>query len=523
MERLSLKLFCIVIIALFCLAPLSAIDLNKSNKSANDNRRISDMDSEILRMNDTGSVRENEMNNENNLNDDEDRGLNVTKNTKENLDDELNETKNLDNKGNLSQPPNLRVNVEDVKVGEDVVIEVQTDKRIDGEHVLIFIQNTGQYPHISYSNGDVTLRNGYVKFTVPKKLPQEHYLLMVSYGGSDDEYFDGEVYRSEFNVYGEDSNLRIQGANLTLGEKAYAIINADKNFSENLNIKINNTMTPSQKLSNEFGIAESGNLTAGDYLANVCYNGHDADNASEANTTFTVKESTNILNKNQTIDRNNAKIKVTNGTSNWKNLELEPPNLWIEYKDENEVGQEVSIEIHANEKIDDEEVALCIYGFNDKYESIYYDHGSRTLKKGYLKYILPGELPKGNYYIYCGYGGNRDKGIEDDYTGGSFIVCGYNPNLSIRIDNITLGEKAYAIINANKTISKNVNVKINNSLTYSLKIDNGFRIVELEKLTAGDYLATVSYPGDDTFKASEAKTTFTIKERKNIPNNNQTS
>ena len=65
---------------------------------------------------------------------------------------------------------------------------------------------------------------------------------------------------------------------------------------------------------------------------------------------------------------------------------------------------------------------------------------------------------------------------------------------------------------ADNAFNESVNVKLNNSMTYSLKLADGFGILELENLTAGKYIATVSYKGDNTYRAEEAITEFTIRE-----------
>lgn len=97
-----------------------------------------------------------------------------------------------------------------------------------------------------------------------------------------------------------------------------------------------------------------------------------------------------------------------------------------------------------------------------------------------------------------------------------------DPNLSIEVPDITTGEKAYAIVRANSSINENVKVKLNNSdTTYTLKLTDGFRIAELGNQNAGDYLATVSYDGNDKFEVIEASTTFTVKESMTRRKNNQ--
>ena len=64
---------------------------------------------------------------------------------------------------------------------------------------MLIVVSSKEDPFLyQYSNGSVTLRKGYVKHTVPKKLPIGRYHIMVSYGGSRDRYYEDEIYRGEF-------------------------------------------------------------------------------------------------------------------------------------------------------------------------------------------------------------------------------------------------------------------------------------------------------------------------------------
>ena len=63
------------------------------------------------------------------------------------------------------------------------------------------------------------------------------------------------------------------------------------------------------------------------------------------------------------------------------------------------------------------------------------------------------------------------------------------------------------------TLNGKAEVKLNSStVTYPVNIVNGMGNVTIDRnLTAGQYTATVSYDGDDTFIPSNKSTTFTVK------------
>ena len=90
-----------------------------------------------------------------------------------------------------------------------------------------------------------------------------------------------------------------------------------------------------------------------------------------------------------------------------------------------------------------------------------------------------------------------------------------DPKLNIMVDNITEGQKAIAVITANNSISCSMELRLNvSSLACPVEIVNGMGNVTIDRnLTAGQYTATVSYEGDDTFMPSNKSTTFTIKEK----------
>ena len=89
-----------------------------------------------------------------------------------------------------------------------------------------------------------------------------------------------------------------------------------------------------------------------------------------------------------------------------------------------------------------------------------------------------------------------------------------DPNLSIRVDDISEGEKAVALISTNETLSGDARVYLNGSnAVYPVAIANGEGSVTIdEDLALGDHIATVRFLGDDTFKADENSTSFKVNE-----------
>lgn len=154
--RLNLKLIGILFIALYCLVPLCAADLNQSN--------IAD-----------------------------DNGING-ENSNIELAKVTNETKNKENnnlKADYYFP--LEVHVNDVKKGEKIVVEITTEDYISAS-VKYFI--FGPTPYSQYDH--LFLEHGYGSFEIDSSdLPAGDYRVKVC---PDNHNMDGEAYTT-FTVY----------------------------------------------------------------------------------------------------------------------------------------------------------------------------------------------------------------------------------------------------------------------------------------------------------------------------------
>ena len=121
----------------------------------------------------------------------------------------------------------------------------------------------------------------------------------------------------------------------------------------------------------------------------------------------------------------------------------------------------------------------------------------------------------GNYTATASFDGN--KYFRNDESSADFKVkANADPCLSIKVDDIYVGQQAVAVVDANESFNGDVNVQFNTlGSSYTVNLVNGHGSVAIDDLAAGNYTATVSFEGDDTYMADEASTDFAVKEKLN--------
>ncbi len=137
MRRAILKLCCVFIITLFCLAPLSAIDLTKDTSDIDKTEIINDTVDRTINITNESKNITNITNNStinviDNISNNCDREINNLNTTNQNPYNEENETKML------GEPANLRVVVNDAKENQDIVVEIYANEKLKGYDVSLF-------------------------------------------------------------------------------------------------------------------------------------------------------------------------------------------------------------------------------------------------------------------------------------------------------------------------------------------------------------------------------------------------
>ena len=463
MKNFGLKIACVFIILMYCLAPLSALDLNQddnnkyiehdtgdrgidtkdvdvaSEQKDRQDKSLDDADSVETKDLDTNSVKGKNQDVEKST---EDKSLQIEK-----------------------RSPKLTIHIRNIHIGERATAEITADKSFKGT-VNVYLKDSP----LQYS---VYVKNGYGKVSFKKPLPAGRYTATVKYAGN--YKYQADKSLTTFYVNKFDPNLSIKVDDITEGQKATVKISANKAFTGYVYVSFHGDLMP-QKVFVKKGYAKvtlDEKLNVGTYTATVKYTGDRKFNPSEDSTRFTVK----------------AKI---------------DPNLSIKVDDITE-GQKATVKIRANK---------AFTGY--VYVSFHGDLMPQKVfvKKGYAKVTLDEKLNVGTYTATVKYTGDRKFNPSEDST--RFTVkAKIDPNLSIKVDDITEGQKAVVVVTANETVNGEANIKLNHSnAVYPINIVDGYATVTLDDdLAPGDYLATVSFLGDDTFNASESSTTFNVKEK----------
>ena len=455
MKNLSIKLISLSIIILFCLSPLSAIDLTSENNTIIDNStqddvkindKICDIGGDDSQIKDADSA-------------------NVDNRTKITVKDSEDETADNDTQEDEEEllNPNLSIKVNDVSEGGKVTIEVTAEN------------NFNHYVEVRLSNSDkvypLKIVNGYGKLTINEDIAPGKYSAKVSYDG--DEKFAPDEKSTSFIVKAN-ANLNIKIDNIHEDEKAVAEITANEDINNQyVEVKLSDyDKVYPVKLINGYGkVRFDEQFIPGKHYATVKYEGNTKYNAAEKATSFNV-------------------IPITS------------PNLVIKVKDIY-YGNKAVVEITANNTIN-QYVEVKLNSSDNVYPI--------KLVNGSGKTTIIENLEPGKYSATVTFDGNSIFSADIKTT--TFTVkTEKSPELNIDVDDVYLDEKPIAKIQANSNISDNVEVRINNTnKVFKGKIVNGSGDVIIDdKFSAGDYSATVRFNGDDTFVADEETSQFTVK------------
>ena len=203
----------------------------------------------------------------------------------------------------------------------------------------------------------------------------------------------------------------------------------------------------------------------------------------------------------KTIENQNSK-----NETECNNLEKIDPNLTVEVKDI-KIGEKLVIKVHMNETITKTWAGFLIWNSNLK-PGGYSKAGFIPITDGYGEYIIDDEIPVGNYTVEVVYPEREEREFEEADVFCNFSATKSNPNLSINVKDSAADEKTIIEIHGNNSLSKSVNLKLNNSKEFTVKLENGSSTITIDDLSPGKYSATLSYEGDEKFDSDEKTAQF---------------
>ena len=477
MNQISIKIACVFIIAMFCLTPLGAVDLNQDD---NNTKYINqDTNDSSIEADDVNGAEENNCDEDNKDLDVADGGSNKDVDAADSMDNiKKSNVKEL-NKSNEGlkedlKDPNLKIYWNPGQHRYNIPsILINVDPSIHEEDVDVKISYTDEV----YT---VHLLNGAGFHYIYDDLDPGFYRVTVTYHGNDQFYAQEKSIKIEMPEYPPEPaepNLTAYCKGVKVGEHPFLEVKAVKNFSETVNVTLDDSDEVYHiKMKNGYG-----NLTLPVMSEGMHYGWVRSSRTSE----FYSDSSKFYF----PVEGEDKKL---------------DPNLTIDVKDIHE-GEDAIAEVHTNERVN----GTVRVAVDDNTRWI----ATIVVTNGYGRLDIGKNLAQGYHVAYAQFNPNQD--FKEANASKVFCVKerpSVNPHLSIKVDDITKGEKAVAIISANSSLNGEASLMMNGSnVIYSVDIVNGYANVPFdEDLVPGDYLVTVSFEGDDTFIACKSSDVFTV-------------
>ena len=172
--------------------------------------------------------------------------------------------------------PAIDVNAEDVKVGEDVIINIELPDDATGS-VEVVIGNITQNVNIKDGKASVTIAN----------LSAGQYTAAIQYSG--DNKYNGAKTDVLFNVNKHESKVDISADDIEIGKTAVVTINVTPGATGNVTVVVNGK-SQVVELKDSKATLTIENLAAGDYKVEATYNGDAKYLASSNNASFKVSK-----------------------------------------------------------------------------------------------------------------------------------------------------------------------------------------------------------------------------------------
>ena len=172
--------------------------------------------------------------------------------------------------------PAIDVNAEDVKVGEDVIINIELPDDATGS-VEVVIGNITQNVNIKDGKASVTIAN----------LSAGQYTAAIQYSG--DNKYNSAKTDVLFNVNKHESKVDISADDIEIGKTAVVTINVTPGATGNVTVVINGK-SQVVELKDSKATLTVENLAAGDYKVEATYNGDAKYLTSSNNASFKVSK-----------------------------------------------------------------------------------------------------------------------------------------------------------------------------------------------------------------------------------------
>ena len=452
---------------MYCLAPLSAIDLNQDSNASFENLSDSEKNTSIDISNVTPI-------------DTDDSSNDISDEYKSEMD--IEKINNTVNKTLTKRHVSFDVDIKDCNYGEKPVAIINCHK-VGNDHAPIYVTgyfelSCPQFTHkYAVNNLDywTAVKSNY-KIPLDENLEPGQYKVDIYYGG--DEDFEPWRGSTSFLVKANaDPNLDIHIDDALSDEEVNVTIKANESLNGPVLVRINEGHTYRFEAVNGLAQGSISGLAPGNYTAKAIFKGDYTFAESEKTTTFTVKENPNPKTR---------------------------PYLSVHVNNITDFEQGI-LQINTNESLNGDVKVNVLNLKESRNVTVNVVDG---VGKSYISNLSPG-----NYTAVATFDGNdKFKKVANSTT---FNVRERDtPNLSIDAVGNAKADKTEIKIQTNANLSKPVKIKLNNSQEYYLNLENGAGTLTIDNLAGGEYTATVCYDGDIYYKPAENTTKFTKRENK---------
>nr|WP_295160685.1 Ig-like domain-containing protein [uncultured Methanobrevibacter sp.] len=433
-------------------------------------------------------------------------------------------------------PASINVTVDDITVGENAVINIETPEDLCGN---VTVTVDGKNYTVPVSGGKGTL--------VVSDLKPDNYTVDVAFDGC--KKYEPASNSTTFEVSKvnttESSIKVIDQGNRTV------VVTVPDNATGNVTIKVGNE-TYTGPVVNGTAVITLTNTTPGTHDIEVIYSGDENHTAATTNSTVTIpkhptpiKVTTENINVGDTttitvevpedatgnvtieIDgkKYTAEIKDGKATFNIENLTAGNKTVAVEYVgDNNYTGNHTTgnftvskvapeITVKATNSTVGDKVVIEVTAPSDVTRPVLVDVGG----KGYYVNITDGkgtleidDLTSGNYTVTAKYLGD-DKYTPANATG-NFKVDKVPSTVSVEVDDITVGDKAVITVKVPKDATGNVTVTVDGK-DYNVSVADGKGTLVIPGLKAGNYTVDAKYNGDDKYESSSNSTEFEVSKK----------
>ena len=370
--------------------------------------------------------------------------------------------------------PELRVSVENVNIGESVLVKVYVNETFSGDVDLMINNSDSTYL--------VPIVGGYGEFEI-SDLPIGSYMATVVFNGTDT--FRNSTATAEFEVYHKDlidPNLTASVSNVTAGESVLIEIHTNDTFNGNVSVTVNGSelsnlgiangsQVRNVEIANGYGSVAFDDLASGNYTATVRFNETEVFRKSKVTVEFEVRP--NLVDPNLSISISN-----------------------ITY------GEQLVVELGTNATFS----GNVTFKFNGSEESYHVN-----ITEGYGKLTLD-NINAGRYIAFAAF--HHTDVFQRSIKWTKFEVYPANTSLSAIVDDVVVGESSNLQISlfdeSGNPIDGIVTISINGEDTNVTVTGGKITVPVVPAGEIGVCSVTITYLGDENHGSSVLNADITV-------------